>query len=138
MRRDPRDRRACAEFFVSSPRPRVLLADDNAGILNAFERLLTPSCDVVGCVTDVGALFDAASRLQPDVIVVDLFMPTHDGLDTCRHLRGVMPHAKIVVVSGADDASTRTRVLKAGASAFVSKMKVVDDLLPAIQGAFAT
>ena len=120
---------------MSNPRPRVLLADDDAGIINAFERLLTPSCDVVGCVTDVGALFDAASRLQPDVIVVDLFMPTHDGLETCRHLKAVIPHAKIVVVSGADDASTRTRALKAGASAFVSKMQAVDDLLPAIQEA---
>ena len=138
MHGDSDNRRACSDPAVSSPRPRVLLADDDAAILNAFERLLTPSCDVVGCVTDVGALFDAASRLQPDVIVVDLFMPTHDGLDTCRHLRGVIPHAKIVVVSGADDAFTRTKVLKAGASAFVSKMKVVDDLLPAIQGASPT
>lgn len=117
---------------MSSPRPRVLLADDDAGILNAFERLLTPSCDVVGCVTDVGALFDAASRLQPDVIVVDLFMPTHEGLETCRQLKEVIPHAKIVVVTGAVDRSTRTNALNAGASAFVSKMQAADELLPAI------
>ena len=132
-RATPENRRACSESFVSSRRPRVLLADDDAGILNAFERLLTPSCDVVGCVTDIGALFDAASRLQPDVIVVDLFMPTHEGLETCRHLKGVIPQAKIVVVTGADDPATRTKALKAGASAFVSKMQAADDLLPAIQ-----
>ena len=104
-------------------------------MLHAFERLLTPSCDVVGTFTDVGALVDAASSLQPDVIVIDLFMPTHDGLEACRHLKEVIPQAKIVVVTGADDASTRTRVLQAGASAFVSKMQAADDLVPAIQDA---
>jgi CheY-like chemotaxis protein len=132
---DSDNRRACSDPAVSSPRPRVLLADDDAAILNAFERLLTPSCDVVGCVSDVGALLEAASRLQPDVIVVDLFMPTDEGLETCRQLKGVMPRARIVVVSGANDAATRTNALKAGASAFVSKIQAADDLLPAIQEA---
>ena len=129
--------RACTSL-VSSLRPRVLLVDDDARILTAFERLLSPCCDVVGRVTDVGALFDEASRLQPDVIVVDLFMPAHDGFETCRHLKVAIPQARIVVVSAADDPSTRTSALDAGASAFVSKMQAADDLVPAIQEATAT
>jgi DNA-binding NarL/FixJ family response regulator len=124
--------------LVSSPRPRVLLVDDDARILSAFARLLSPSCDVVGRVTDVGALFDEAARLQPDVIVVDLFMPASDGLETCRRLKVEIPQARIVVVSGADDGSTRNKALHAGASAFVSKMQVADALVPAIQEATAT
>ena len=120
---------------MSSLRPRVLLADDDARILSAFERLLSPWCDVIGRVTDVGALVDEAIRLQPDVIIVDLFMPARDGLETCRHLKLVVPQARIVVVSGADDASTRNKALNAGASAFVSKMHAADDLVPAIQEA---
>ena len=123
---------------MSSPRPRVLLVDDDARILSAFERLLSPSCDVVGRVTDVGALFDEANRLQPDVIVVDFFMPARDGLETCRRLKVVIPQARIVVVSGADDPSTRKRALHAGASAFVSKMQAADALVSAIQEATAT
>ena len=123
---------------MSSPRPRVLLADDDVRILSAFARLLSPSCDVVGRVTDVGALFDEAARLQPDVIVVDLFMPARDGLETCRRLKVEIPQTRIVVVSGADDASTRNKALHAGASAFVSKMQAADDLVPAIQEAAAT
>jgi len=116
----------------------VLLVDDDARILSAFERLLSPSCDVVGRVTDVGALFDEATRLQPDVIVVDFFMPARDGLETCRQLKVVIPQARIVVVSGTDDASTRNKALRAGASAFVSKMQAADHLVPAIQEATAT
>jgi len=118
---------------MGSPRPRVLLADDDAGILNAFERLLASSCDVVGRVTDIGELFDATSRLQPDIIVLDLFMPARKGLEACRHLKEVSPQAKIVMVSGADDAATRNTTLRAGASAFVSKMAAADRLVPAIQ-----
>ena len=123
---------------MNRSRPRVLLVDDDARILSAFERLLSPSCDVVGRVTDVHALFDEAGRLQPDVIVVDLFMPAHDGLETCRHLKAAIPQARIVVVSAADDPSTRNGALRAGASAFVSKMQAADGLLPAIQDATAT
>ena len=123
---------------MSSLRPRVLLVDDDARILSAFERLLSPCCEVVGRVTDVSALFDEATRLQPDVIVVDFFMPARDGLETCRRLKVVIPQARIVVVSGADDASTRSKALHAGASAFVSKMQAADDLVPAIQEAAAT
>ena len=123
---------------MNSPRPRVLLVDDDARILSAFERLLSPWCEVVGRVTDVATLFDEASRLQPDVIVVDLIMPEHDGLETCRDLKVAMPQARIVVVSAADDRSTRNSALDAGASAFVSKMQAADDLVPAIQEAAAT
>jgi DNA-binding NarL/FixJ family response regulator len=117
---------------VSSLRPRVLLADDDAGILNAFERLLKPSCDVVGQITDVGALVDAATRLQPDVIVVDLFMPTGRGLEACQRLKEAVPQAKIVVVTAADDVPIRDKALRAGASAFVAKIRAAEDLVPAI------
>ena len=88
---------------------------------------------MVGRVTDISELVDVASRLQPDVVVVDLFMPAREGLEACRRLKELMPRAKIVMVSGTDDAATRNTALRAGASAFVSKMAAADRLLPAIQ-----
>ena len=118
---------------MSSARPRVLLADDDAGILKAFERLLTPSCEVVGRVTRIGELVEAATRLRPDVVVVDLYMPTGSGLEACHHLREAVPRAKIIVVSGADDMRIRDEALLAGASAYVPKVRAAEDLLPAIQ-----
>lgn len=118
---------------MSSARPRVLIADDDAGILKAFERLLTPSCEVVGRIANIGELVEAALRLQPDVVVVDLFMPTGSGLAACRRLKEAVPRTKIIVVSGADDVQIRDEAFRAGASAYIPKIRAAEDLLPAVQ-----
>jgi DNA-binding NarL/FixJ family response regulator len=115
------------------PRPRVLLADDYAKILTALDRLLRPACDVVGHVTDGQALVEAVATLQPDVVVIDLFMPNVDPQRTYSEVKQAAPHTKIVVVTAADDESIRELALQAGASAFIPKYRLADDLLPAIQ-----
>ena len=56
-------------------RPRVLLADDHNLLLGAFAKLLSDECEIVGTVSDGRALVEAAERLKPDVIVLDVAMP---------------------------------------------------------------
>ena len=124
--------------MTSARRPRVLLADDSTELLRAFDRLLTPSCEVVGRVADASALIDEARRLEPDVIVLDLFMRPGNGLEVCRQLKKAVPHTKTIIVSAADDAGIGNEALRAGASAFVGKVRAVKDLLPAIRHATAT
>ena len=55
-----------------SMKPRVLVADDHTLLAEAFERLLSSDCDVVGRVADGRELLEAAPRLKPDVIVLDV------------------------------------------------------------------
>ena len=117
-------------------RPRVLLAEDYDALLVALRRLLAPSCDVVGSVADGLAVVDAAVRLRPDVVVIDLNLPTMNGLEACRRIRAAVPLSKIVLITAADDDTVRDRAFELGASAFVLKHRVVDDLGPAIQDAF--
>ena len=88
------------------PRPRVLL-DDHPEVLTALQRLLAPSCDVVGHVSDGPALLEAAKRLQPDVIVMDVRMPGSTGLETCRQVIEAVPRTKVVVLTAADDSAFR-------------------------------
>jgi DNA-binding NarL/FixJ family response regulator len=118
------------------PRPRVLLADDYDALLVALGRLLAASCDVVGSVTDGLAVVDAAARLRPDVVVLDLNLPTMSGLEACRRIKEAVPLSKIVLITAADDDAVRERAFELGASAFVLKHRVVDELGPAIQQAF--
>ena len=118
------------------PRPRVLLADDYAGVLAALRRLLAPTCDVVGWVEDGNALLDAALRLRPDVIVLDVALPQIDGLEACRRIKDAMPETKVVILTASDDVETRQEACSAGASAFVPKDSLGDQLLGAIDKAF--
>jgi DNA-binding NarL/FixJ family response regulator len=104
-----------------SKRPRVLIADDHAGVAKAVCRMLALDCDVVGTVADGGAVLEAAQRLRPDVIVVDLNLPHVHGLDACRQVKQVKPEAVVIVFSAMNDPDLRRRSFEVGASAFVCK-----------------
>ena len=79
-------------------RPRVLLADGHALLLGAFEKLLTPECEIVGQVSDGRALVAAASKLRPDVVILDIGMPLLNGLG-----RGVRSSRRCATVSWCSD-----------------------------------
>ena len=123
---------------VQSTRPRVLLADDYVGILTALKRLLGNSCEIVGLATDGQQWLEAAHRLRPDVIVVDVRLPDINGLQACREIRAAGLPSKIVVLTAADDPAIEKGAFEAGASAFVAKWRVADELLPAIERVCAT
>ena len=84
-------------------RPRVLLADDHAGIVRALERMLSLECDVVGVVADGSEVAEAAARLQPVVTVVDLNLPNVSGLEACRRILRTNPRAKVILITGMVD-----------------------------------
>jgi len=117
-------------------RPRVLLADDYAGILTALTRLLEPSCEIVGSVADGRALLEAAARLTPDVVVLDLAMPELNGIVACERLKETMPAVKVVMLTAAVDDVVQRTAMRMGADAFVLKHSVVEALPGAIRQAW--
>ena len=120
-------------------RPRVLLADDHPGLIAAIARLLAQDeYEVVGSVENGARLLEEAARLQPDVILLDLFMPCMNGLNACRELTRMLPRTRIIVLTAEDDADVKQFVLAAGAFAFIEKRAIGSDLLPAIRAACGT
>ena len=113
--------------------PRVLLADDHTLVLGAFEKLLTPDCEIVGTVTDGRALVDAVQRLKPDVVVVDIAMPLLNGLDAGRQIKKLRPTTKLVFLTMNEDADLAAEAFRAGASAYLLKRSAVSELLLAIR-----
>jgi DNA-binding NarL/FixJ family response regulator len=117
-------------------RPRVLLADDHAGILTALKRMLQPSCEVVESVTDGIAAVEAAARLKPDVLVLDLAMPGMGGIDACRKIKLANPQVKVVILTANNDPDLKREAFNVGASAFILKKFMAEELLNAIRAAF--
>ena len=112
-------------------RPRVLLADDYPDIVTAVSRLLALDCEIVGTVSDGGALLEAARRLQPDVIVLDVNLPNVHSLEACREITRVNPTTKVIMFTATSPTASQA-FLEAGASAFVSKT-AAGDLLSTIK-----
>jgi DNA-binding NarL/FixJ family response regulator len=102
-------------------RPRVLIAEDHAGVAKAVGRLLALDCDVVGSVSDGNAVLEATERLKPDVVVIDLNLPNVHGFKACRLIKHLNPAMKVIVFSAMNDPDLTRQSLEAGASAFVSK-----------------
>jgi DNA-binding NarL/FixJ family response regulator len=115
-----------------SLRPRVLLADDYPDMVRAISRLLSPDCEIVGTVADGSALLQAAQRLQPDVIVLDVSLPNVHSLEACREITRANPTTKVIMFTAMDNPGISQACFEAGASAFVSKM-AAGELLSAIR-----
>jgi DNA-binding NarL/FixJ family response regulator len=72
-------------------RSRILIADDHNLVAELFQRLLAADFDVVGTVGDGHALVRAAVELKPDLIVIDIAMPSLNGLDAGRQVKKLLP-----------------------------------------------
>lgn len=114
-------------------RLRVLIVDDHPGVVRAVSRLLACAHDVVGNLADCSGLLEAAQHLKPDVIVLDVNLPNVDGLKACRQVTQVNPEVKVIVFTAVNDPEVRRRAFEAGASAFVNKLALDEDLLSAIE-----
>jgi len=116
-------------------RPTILLADDHLIVLEGLKTLLAREFELVGVVTDGAALVEQAARLRPDVIVADISMPSLNGIDAVRRVRGAGVESKVVFLTMHADVTYVTRALDAGASAYVLKHSASDELVTAIREA---
>jgi DNA-binding NarL/FixJ family response regulator len=95
--------------------------------------LLETAFGTVVMVADEASLLDGATRLRPDVAVVDLSLAEDYGLSWLRALKDRSPELKVIVLSVHDEKSVRRAATEAGADAFVLKRDIATDLLPAVE-----
>jgi DNA-binding NarL/FixJ family response regulator len=114
---------------------RVLIADDH-GVLRAGLRTLIaaqPDMEVVGEAADGDEAVRRAAELDPDVIVLDVEMPRTGGLTALHRLRSTCPRARVLILTMHDEPTLVRSALEAGASGFVVKEALGDDLLAAVR-----
>jgi DNA-binding NarL/FixJ family response regulator len=110
----------------------VLLADRHHDLAEGVRGLLETAFGTVVMVADEASLLEGASRLRPNVAVVDLSLAQHSSLGWLPALRQRCPEIRVIVLSVHDEQSVRRAAMDAGADAFVLKRAIVTDLLPAV------
>src|SRR5262249_6295542 len=118
-------------------KPRLLIAEDHPKVRAMVVSLLERDYDVVASVTNGQAAVEAANKLLPDVLILDVSMPILDGREVARHLKAEGSNAKLVFLSVFSDVDQVTSFLAAGGDACVSKMRMATDLFCAIQEVLA-
>jgi DNA-binding NarL/FixJ family response regulator len=116
---------------------RVLVVDDNDTFRRRIQEFLAsePDIEVVGEAADGEQAILKARELQPDVALMDVRMPGTNGLDATRQLREEMPELKVIMLSRFDLEEYREAARARGASGYVVKRSVIEELLPAIRQA---
>jgi CheY-like chemotaxis protein len=118
-------------------RPRVVIADDHPGVLNAAASMLAQTCDVVATAADGAAALEATLRFVPDVVVLDVAMPRLDGFATAARITAAGSPARIMFLSDHADEDFVLAGVSFGAVAFVAKSTMRRDLLSAVGHALA-
>jgi DNA-binding NarL/FixJ family response regulator len=113
----------------------VLIVDDSSLFRRRLRIFLAaqPGLEVVGEAGDVAAALAQAAELQPDIVLMDVRLEGSNGLVATRHLKMQLPHVLVIVLSLYDMEAYRNAARAAGASAYVTKRALMDELLPLIR-----
>jgi DNA-binding NarL/FixJ family response regulator len=122
---------------AGKPKPRILLADDNAYVLAHVSRLLEVRFDVVAAVNDGWQAVRAARRWDPDVVLLDITMPQLNGFQVALELTRAGSRAKILMLTMHQSDDFVAAAITAGARGYVLKSRLSGDLTAAIDHVIA-
>ena len=113
---------------------KVLLVDDHAILREGVHALLArePDITVVGEAADGQEAVEQVPRLRPDVVIMDIVMPRMNGLEATRLIKERHPDVRVLILSMYDDHEYVVQIIQAGASGYVLKRVVTEDLVRAI------
>jgi two-component system response regulator NreC len=114
---------------------RVLLVDDHALLLSGLTMLINCQMDmmVVGTASNGVEAYEAAMKLQPDVVMMDISMTGENGLSATYRLKQALPQVEILILTMHDDRDLLFNALKAGATGYMLKTAQEMDVMNAIR-----
>jgi two-component system, NarL family, response regulator NreC len=113
---------------------RIVLADDHALVRQGLKSLLErEKFQVVAEATDGQEVIRLAETLHPDIAVIDISMPTLNGIDAARELARTCPKTKVVLLTQSDGEQYVCEALQAKVSGYVLKSQVANDLIHALR-----
>jgi DNA-binding NarL/FixJ family response regulator len=116
------------------PSLRLLLADDHEIVRQGLRSMLQGQrdCEVVGEAVDGRQAVAMTKELNPDVVILDIGMPTLNGLEATRHILKMRPQTKVLILTMHESDSMIREVLDAGARGYILKTDAGRDLVTAV------
>ncbi len=120
---------------MSNAKIRILLADDHPIVRQGLRTLLEaqPGWQVVDEASDGREAVEKARSLDPDIVLLDVGMPTMNGLEASRVIRKTAPRSEILIVTQYDSPQMMQEARGAGARGYVVKAQALRDLLAAVE-----
>jgi DNA-binding NarL/FixJ family response regulator len=118
---------------------RLLLVDDNGAFRASMRSLLDPEPDltVLGEAGDGPTAIRLIGELTPDIVIMDVVMPSQSGIETTRQIAATFPAVKVLALSLYADDRFVAAMRTAGASGYVLKDRVFEELASAIRALVA-
>jgi DNA-binding NarL/FixJ family response regulator len=118
---------------------RVLIADDHALFRRGLQMVLEDEADleVVGEAGDGAEAVSKAMELMPDVVLMDVRMPKHSGIEATAQIKDSLPHVKILMLTISDEEADLYDAIKAGASGYLLKEISIEEVAEAIRSVWA-
>lgn len=116
---------------------RILVVDDYAAWRDRMRSLLMahPEWNVIGEACDGQEAINKATEMQPDIVLLDVAMPTLNGIDAANIIRHQCPKSRILFVTQDGDDDVRSAAMRSGAAGYVLKANLANELLDAISTA---
>lgn len=117
----------------------VMVVDDHQMVAQSLARAIGDETDmkVVATASSVEEAVAAARMHQPDVVLMDYELPDGNGVSAAERIRADRPETKVVMVTSYTDDSVLVSAIEAGCSGYVTKHKVVDEVVSAVRAAQA-
>jgi len=114
---------------------KVLIADDHAVVREGLKQILSGTSDIVVAAEarNGDEVMDKLAQEDIDFVVLDITMPCRNGLDVLRDIKSQRPGLPVLILSMYPEEQYALRVLKAGASGYLSKESAPDELIKAIR-----
>jgi DNA-binding NarL/FixJ family response regulator len=118
-----------------SPPIRVLVVDDHALFRHGLVLVLGAAADlsVVGEARDGMDAVEQAAELQPDVVLMDVRMPSLNGIEAARRIRAAQPAVRILMLTESEDEEDLYGAVRAGATGYLLKAVAIDEIADAIR-----
>lgn len=116
---------------------RILVADDHEEVRNLIVRMLKRQFEVLAAVGDGPSFLEAVERLQPDLCILDISMPSMSGIEVAQRIKQRDSKIRIVFVTLHEDSDFKTAAFATGAEGYVTKARIAGDLLFAVSEVLA-